>query len=504
MKSKRSKRMSCLKQVVKFALSGSGLCKNTVFSLIPHFLINNKSWARSLVTTSRRHPFSGSDYINNVRNTDLSRFLIEIGTDPKEARYWLKIFKSHVESSEVFMVVTLDNDVMENLELLEQFASSISFLYRNSITPLIVCGTGRGTVTSFKAMKDHCISNALRLNDMLDSHGANARVLYPGCGVISAEKPEHGEIGSGHLLNISMDLIKSSLATQHLPIVLSYGETIQGQIFPVQTWELTSQMSRLFKPKKVMLINSCGGFLDKHGKVIANINLPTDLGTIEQKNWQPSVELTDTMTKVNKLLHDLPLDSSVVITSADTMLRELFSHRGSGTFFRSAEAIHRYTSLDGIDLDRLRFLLHKSFLKSLTNTYFKEISNEIHAVYLSESYSGVAIILKSPTQVPYMCKFAVTNKAQGQGTGEMLWDKLIRSEPSLFWRSKTDNPINTWYFKKCEGSYNNRMWLVFWYGVSDPNLSAGLIKDALRRTESFMPKGIINIPSDDEEERMGG
>ncbi|KAH9510246.1 hypothetical protein Btru_042548 [Bulinus truncatus] len=205
------------------------------------------------------------------------------------------------------------------------------------------------------------------------------------------------------------------------------------------------------------------------------------------------------MTKVNKLLRDLPLDSSVVITSADTMLRELFSHRGSGTFFRSAEAVHRYTSLDGIDLDRLR-----SFLKSLTDTYFKEISNEIHAVYLSESYSGVAIILKSPTQVPYMCKFAVTNKAQGQGTGEMLWDKLIRSEPSLFWRSKTDNPINTWYFKKCEGSYNNRMWLVFWYGVSDPNLSAGLIKDALRRTESFVPKGIINIPSDDEEERMGG
>lgn len=34
------------------------------------------------------------------------------------------------------------------------------------------------------------------------------------------------------------------------------------------------------------------------------------------------------MAKVNKLLIDLPSDSSVVITSADTLLRELFSHRG--------------------------------------------------------------------------------------------------------------------------------------------------------------------------------
>lgn len=68
-------------------------------------------------------------------------------------------------------------------------------------------------------------------------------------------------------MNVSLDIIKSSLATQHLPIVLSYGETTQGQIFPISSWELTAQMSRLLQPKKVMLINLCGGFLDEQGKV---------------------------------------------------------------------------------------------------------------------------------------------------------------------------------------------------------------------------------------------
>ncbi|CAL1534517.1 unnamed protein product [Lymnaea stagnalis] len=471
-------------------------------------ILEGSSQIRLLRSSACQQIFNNRDSMSSVRQfdrtTDLSRFLIEIGTDPKEARYWLKNFKSSVESSEVFMVVCVENDVMENQALLETFSSSISFLYRNCMSPLIVCGSG-SKQTTFKEMKDACIQNALRLNDLLERHGAYTRVLYPGCGVVTGESLLHGEPGNTHQLNVSTEIIKSSLASQHLPIVLSYGETAAGQIFAIKPWDLTAQMSRLLQPKKVMFINSHGGFLDEHGKVIANINLPTDLATVDQKCWY-TPEIINTMSRVNQLLSDLPTDSSVVITSADTMLSELFSHRGSGTFFRSTESIHKYTSLEGIDLVRLRLLLDKSFMKSIVDSYFEDISSQIHAIYLCESYSGVAIILKSErTHVPYMCKFAVTNRAQGQGTGEMLWDRLIQSEPRLFWRSKTDNPINTWYFKKCEGSHNNHMWLVFWYGILDPNLSAGLIKDAVSRADSFVPNGFITgIGSDDEEERMGG
>ncbi|XP_059167219.1 N-acetylglutamate synthase, mitochondrial-like [Physella acuta] len=436
------------------------------------------------------------------KKTDLNRFLIEIGTDPKEARYWLKNFKSSVENSDVFMVVTVEHDVMDNLELLEKFASSISFLKRNSMSPLIVCGSGPAK-GSFNKTKEACVWNAVTLNDMLEGHGTNTRVLYPGCGVVTGEVED--QTGNSKNLQISTEIIQSSLATQHLPILLSYGETASGQIFPIKSWELSTQVSKVFQPKKVMFVNSHGGFLDEQGKVIPNVNLPIDLETAEQKSWYRP-DIMSTMMYVCKLLGELPIDSSVVITSADTMLRELFSHRGSGTFFRSTEAVHKYSSLDGIDLDRLRCLLHRSFMKTLVDSYFNDIAPNIHAIYLSESYSGVAILLKSPnSNIPYMCKFAVTNRAQGQGTGELLWDRLIKSEPCLFWRSKIENPINTWYFKKCEGSHNNHKWLVFWYGVCDPNLSVGLIKDAVDRKDSFIADGDISCPgSDDEEERMGG
>lgn len=43
------------------------------------------------------------------------------------------------------------------------------------------------------------------------------------------------------------------------------------------------------------------------------------------------------------------------------------------------------------------------------------------------------------------------------------------------------------------------------YGIEDPNLSSGLIQDAIGRKDSFKRHGVIgNIVYDDEEERIGG
>ncbi|BFZ21742.1 hypothetical protein BsWGS_24781 [Bradybaena similaris] len=468
------------------------------------------SWKRSMTESmgpAMMHTTASRLFNMNTQQTspnrvfdgksDLTRFLIEVGTDPKEARYWMKNFLATSEPSEVFMVVSLDSEVMESHAQLDTFASTISFLYRNGLSPLIVCGSRADQ--PFKAMKDMCIWSAVKLSDMIEQHGTYTRLLYPGCGVI------YGKDSDPTDLTISTDLITRSLSTKHLPILLSFGETPRGQLFPVKSWDLTVQISRIFQPKKVMLVNSRAGIMDKHGKVIANINLPCDLATASQKDWC-NPDIVEIMARVNKLLMDLPSESSVVITSADTLLRELFSHRGSGTFFRATEAIHKYTSLKGIDLERLTALLNRSFMKEILDSYFADISDKIHAIYLSESYSGVAILLRCEEQgVPYLCKFAVTNKAQGQGTGELLWDTITQSEKSLFWRSKTVNPINTWYFKKCEGSWNNPYWTVFWYGIEDPHLSSGLIHDAISRKDTFKHRGEIeSISSDDEEERMGG
>ncbi|GFO47176.1 N-acetylglutamate synthase, mitochondrial-like [Plakobranchus ocellatus] len=232
------------------------------------------------------HTTGLASFSKRSNKNDLSRFLIEIGTDPKEARYWLKSFMSSAEPSKVFMVISVDDDVMQNQAQLETFASAIAFLYRNNMAPLIVYGKGRQE-SSFKSMKDMCIWNALKFSNMLEQQGVFTRVLYPGCGVITGDSQNAGlpEFAMEQL-KLDPNILQSDFHTGHLPILLSYGETPTGQMFAVDTWTLTSHVARLLQPIKVMLVNSQGGFLDEYGKVIANINLPSDLVTVDSKPWK--------------------------------------------------------------------------------------------------------------------------------------------------------------------------------------------------------------------------
>ena len=43
----------------------------------------------------------------------------------------------------------------------------------------------------------------------------------------------------------------------------------------------------------------------------------------------------------------------------------------------------------------------------------------------------------------------------------------------------------TRYFKRSEGSWSNRKWTVFWYGVPDQQLSYKLVEWAVKKPKSF-------------------
>jgi acetylglutamate kinase len=59
----------------------------------------------------------------------------------------------------------------------------------------------------------------------------------------------------------------------------------------------------------------------------------------------------------------------------------------------------------------------------------------------------------------------VTKEAQGIGMGGTLWRRMTREHPKLFWRARSGNPINLWYFQQAQGSYRSGEWVVFWYGM---------------------------------------
>lgn len=68
----------------------------------------------------------------------------------------------------------------------------------------------------------------------------------------------------------------------------------------------------------------------------------------------------------------------------------------------------------------------------------------------------------------------------------MLWDEIKKKHGGLFWRSKISNPINSWYFKRAQGSWQTDKWIVFWYGIKDPNFSEVLVKFTNELPTSFV------------------
>jgi acetylglutamate synthase len=202
----------------------------------------------------------------------------------------------------------------------------------------------------------------------------------------------------------------------------------------------------------------------------------------------------------------------VAVTSPDHLSLELFSHKGAGTLIKRGEPVLVLTSFDdpALDLPRLKALLEEAFKATLPDSYFESLAPRLKRIYLCESYRGVAIVTAEPAgaettaevapgvyrhymtgpgrqELPYLDKFAVSPSAQGDKLGEMLWNKMEEHEETLFWRSKSSNRVNSWYFEHADGAYKTPKWTVFWRGLND-NLIMGCVRYALKAPPTFSDK----------------
>ena len=85
-------------------------------------------------------------------------------------------------------------------------------------------------------------------------------------------------------------------------------------------------------------------------------------------------------------------------------------------------------------------------------------------IYVSANYRA-ALVLTEENGIPHLDKFAVADDAKGEGLGRAAWDVMRAETPRLFWRSRSTNPINDFYFDQSEGALKGDPWTVFWYGL---------------------------------------
>ncbi|XP_051573537.1 N-acetylglutamate synthase, mitochondrial [Myxocyprinus asiaticus] len=423
---------------------------------------------------------------------DVKAFLKEIGGDPREARYWLTHFQ-RAGLSPAFAVLEVDTSVFESREMVHSLAFGLSFLQRMDMKLVVVMGlspemeeensTKTGTTSSFS--RTLVVKHCQALTEALQHNSANVMPFFSSEALLQLQEPQTGSSG-GPLVLVDSALLQWTLDCRAIPLVCPVGRDSIGRSVILSSIQVMAAISQVLQPLKVIFLNSSGGLRNQNNKVLGLISLPGDLPGLSSAEWLSDVERRRVCT-IAQLLSQLPFESSAVVTSANTLLTELFSHKGSGTLFKNGDPIHRYSSLDDIDVGRLLALINKSFEKKLKEDYVAALKGRLHSIYLSEGYSAAAIITTEPVNggTPYLDKFVVSSSKQGQGTGQILWECIRQDLGKLFWRSRTTNHINSWYFKHCDGSFVNGHWIVFWFGLPDIRESYELVEYAKHLPDSF-------------------
>lgn len=130
-----------------------------------------------------------------------------------------------------------------------------------------------------------------------------------------------------------------------------------------------------------------------------------------------------------------------------------------------------------LDLARLVHLIEDSFSRQLDLPhYISRIESSLAGIIIAGEYEGGALLTwetppqKSPfsaKRVPYLDKFAVLKRSQGAGgVADIVFNAMVRNcfPGGVCWRSRTDNPVNKWYFERAKGSWKipESNWTMFW------------------------------------------
>ena len=412
--------------------------------------------------------------------TDLRSTIVRLLSNmasAKEIQQYLKRF-SQLDAAR-FAVVKVGGAILR--DDLDALVSSLSFLQQVGLTPIVLhgagpqldeqlhaAGIGKQTVDGLRVTTPEALAvvrqvfqkENLRLVEALQAQGVRATSITGGVfESVFLNRRKYGLVGKVDAVHTSG--IAAAIKVGSIPVIASLGETAGGQILNINADWAANELVKKLQPYKIIFLTGTGGLLDGDGDVIDSINLSTEYAELMRQPWLHS-GMKVKIEQIHDLLMELPLSSSVSITKPDELAKELFTHRGSGTLVRRGEAIQVFTSWKKLDLKKLKSLIESGFGRKLHADYFDD--TKPYKIYVSEHYRA-ALILTMENGIPHLDKFAVSDDAQGEGLGRAAWQVMRADNARLFWRSRSDNAVNDFYFDEADGCMKGEKWNVFWYGL---------------------------------------
>ena len=438
--------------------------------------------------------------MSDVRTTVIE-LLGQLGSS-REARQYLKQF-SRVDQTR-FAVVKVGGAVLR--DHLDELASALAFLHQLGLVPIVLHGAGpqldgamaeagievekhnglRVTTEAVMAVVRPVIYQAnSALVDALEARGVRARGILHG--VFKSHLADPEKLGLvGEVDEVELSPLSAAIQSGALPVLACLGESASGQMMNINADIAAQELVWVVQPHKVIFLTETGGLLDEGGRIISAINLSSDYDTLMSSDWVHS-GMALKLEAIKTMLDSLPSETSVSITSAAKLTRELFTHTGAGTLIRRGEAIEWCASLPADRLARIERLVEQSFGRELRADWLAD--RDVSGWLVAESDRAAALIVNGVNGVPYLDKIVVTPEAQGEGLGAALWSALRARCPTMYWRSRMANPVNGWYFQQAQMSVRVDEWVVFGIGVADIDAFGPMVSDAKNREPGWVSAG---------------
>lgn len=364
----------------------------------------------------------------NTLSKTLRLFLESIGRR-SEYEFYLKKFQS--DRSACFALVLPDTASIENSGDLMTF--DLQFLLRLELCPLLLL----------------CGKEAHENAEELKNHGAY-RILE---GVTAEDKPDCWK-----------EVLQDCLAAEEIPILVCEDqETVQA---------VKALAPRVVK--RLHLLRTAGMLHDPQGEKIFYYY------TRRPVSFSLSAEDRETVRMAEEWLEHEP-QLHISVSSPLYLLQEMFTVRGMGSIIRPGSHIGHVTRLDDVDMPRLLELIQSAFGRTLKEP---ESLKKASDFYIESRYRG-AVILEPHPAGKYLSKFTVGTEARGEGVAQELWEASCEIQEKLFWRSRTENPVNQWYERHADGHHRQGKWTVFWRGVS-PSALPEIIGYCVNRPSDFV------------------
>jgi acetylglutamate kinase len=417
-----------------------------------------------------------------ANNRDIRQTIVHLlsnMSDGKEIRSYLQRF-SELDRSR-FAVIKIGGAILR--DSLDETAAALAFLHTVGLTPIVIHGGGpqldealssRG-ITSEKidglrvtgpdvldAARDTFIEQNILLVEAVRSQGVTAHGLTEGAfdaGFVDRER--YGLVGEP--TEVHLPLIRSIVASGAIPILTCLGVAPGGQLVNMNADSATRALVHAVQPMKIIFLAGAGGLLDGDNRLIESINLASDYDLLMDQEWVHS-GMRLKLAEIKLLLDDTPLSTSVSITTPSGLVKELFTHGGSGTMVRRGELIDKETDKLALDRGQVEKLIEEAFGKTLDQTWWDGL--DLETAYLSESLRAGALIARVGG-FPYLDKFAILEDARGEGLARTVWAQVIADYPVLYWRSRTENGFNAFYAEEADGSVKRGPWTIFWRGEPD-------------------------------------